>query len=216
MKNSTLIYIVALLITQTLQAQEKTYPMPDYDNVPYYYNETDNTLTPLDKANYKVEAKSKGLWGAGIYIVIPDAAAKLRYTASQKPQFIIHFDDARTEPSTLYQLVPLTVNTKNNNSQREYMVKSSGVGHAETNTTQIAMNAKKIGDGLYLLTFKGEIPSGEFALSIEKTKQGYDFGIDGGVTTQEEGNTPSRPKDPLGGAIYDEIERKKAEKKGGN
>ncbi len=206
------ILLLTVFFSISLTAQDKKYPMPDFDNVPYFYDETNNSLIPLEKANYHLETKAKGLFGAGLYIVVPGATAKLRYSNTQKIQFIIHFDDARTEPSTLFQLIPLTINTKNNNNQREYMAKSQGLGHSETNETQIAMNPKKIGDGLYLLTFAGEIVTGEYALTIEKTKQGYSFGIDGDAPINVVQSDPKRPKEPIAGAIYDKIQKDKAEK----
>ncbi len=145
----------------------------------------------MSKANYRIEMKAKGLFGAGAYIVVSGSASNTRYSNTQNLQFIIHFDDARTEPSTLYSLVPLTINKKNNNNQREYMVKSQGLGHAETNSTQVSTTAKKIGEGLYLIKFAGEIPLGEFAITIEKTKQGYDFGIDANTNPASQTATPN-------------------------
>jgi len=175
MKNS---FVIMLSVIGIFIAKAQQYPIPDFDNVPYYYDESTNSLSQLEKANYHVETKAKGLWGSEIVIVIPEAAAKLRFSNTKKVQFIIHFDDPRKEPSTLYTLIPLTVNTKNNNNQREYRVKSTGLGHSETNTTQLQTNTKKIGEGLYIITFAAQIPIGEFAIRIEKTNQGYVFGID--------------------------------------
>lgn len=208
--------VIIFLFTLKGGAQDPKIPTPDYDNVPYYYDEPTNALIPLEKANYHVESKAKGLFGAGIYFVVPGATSKLRYSITQKIQFVIHFDDARTEPSILYALVPLTVNTKNNNNQREYMAKSSGLGHSETNQTQILTNAKRIGEGLYLITFSGPITSGEYAITIEKTKQAYAFGIDGYESStrgSSESNEKPHPHDPLGEAIYRKIQKDKEKSK---
>lgn len=191
MKRYLFQFLFVLSLYTSVSAQDKQYPIPDFDNVPYYYDEATNTLHPIEKAIYKVEMKAKGLFGAGAYIVVQGSAATLRYSKNQKIQFIIHFDDARTEPSTLYTLIQFSINTKNNNNQREYLFKSQGLGHSETNNTQIAMTPKKIGDGLYLLTFNGQNPVGEFALTIDKTKQGYAFGIDEGSGIQAQFNSES-------------------------
>jgi hypothetical protein len=59
------------------------------------------------------------------------------------------------------------------------MMQSVGLGHAETNQLSIPTATKKVGEGLYIITFEKAIPIGEFAITIEKTKQGYDFGIEG-------------------------------------
>ncbi|MBX2909382.1 MAG: hypothetical protein KF706_07100 [Chitinophagales bacterium] len=155
-----------------------SYPMPDFDDTPYYYEESTNTIIPLEKENYNIQNKAKGLFGAGVYITVQGAAAKVRYSHSQQLQFLIHFQDERTDPSTLFTLIQFTVNQKNNNNLREYLVKQIGLGHSETTTNNISSNVKKVGAGLYLISFR-EVPTlGEYGIAIEKTKQGYCFGID--------------------------------------
>jgi len=160
------------------------YPVPDFDNVAYYYDEATNTLVDLEKLNYHVETKAKGLFGGALVMVIPGSSSKIRFTTDDKIAFIIKLEDARTEPSVLCQLVQLDVNTKNNNNQREYMMKSSGLGHAETNETSIEVKYKPIGEkgsGLYLITLADPALTGEFAIALEKTQKAYGFGIDKGT-----------------------------------
>ena len=208
------VVLLFTLLVLTIQAQDKKYPMPDFDNVPYYYDESTNSLKDLEKAAYHIEYKAKGLFGAVQIIVVPGLSSNIRFSDKQSFKFIVHFDDTRTDPSTLCKLLQFTINSKNNNKQREYLIQSQGLGHSETNTKAIDANFKKIGEGLYLITFTGAPPVGEFALTIDKTKQGYAFGIDGDKTTSKYSigassseNENKGPHDPLGHAIYERIHK---------
>lgn len=197
----TYVFIVLIGFTQP------TYPVPAFDNVPYYYDESTNALIELEHAQYHVQGKANGFTGTKSMVVIPGISASLRLNETQPMQFIIRFDDAKALPDMLLEVAKLDLNVKH--QEREFVIRTTGMGHSETHETNLRLKFKPIGTGLYLVTFAQPLSPGEYAFSAEKTRQAFTFGVGAAKTASELQEEKPRPHDPLAEAIYKKLQEKK-------
>ncbi len=174
MKN--LLALTMLVFCIVVNAQDKTYPTPDYNNTPFFYNSTKNELVELDACSYVVGAKPKGLFGAegALYIEGVTSRNKLdKATAA----FIVKLQPG-VDPRTLIDLNYATVNERS--GKREYVIYKKGAASAEQTNPTVELSFKKVGDGVYLVTAKTELKSGEYFFSLaenSKSRIAYCFTI---------------------------------------
>lgn len=157
----TKLLILTLLAFTTL-AQAQTYPLPDYDNSPFYYNSAKNELVELDANQFVVGARPKGLTGAEAALYIDGTTSKNKIEKTEAA-FIVKLQSG-TDPRTLMDLNKATVNQ--HSGKREFVVYKKGMFTAEGTNTTVDIAFKKIGDGLYLVTPKAELTSGEYFFSL--------------------------------------------------
>ena len=150
------------------------YPQPSLDNVPYYYNQTTNTLSDLEKVNYTKEKVRKGAWGRENIIILPGALSNVQLSKKQGVSFIIHFDKPNTEPFSSCVLNTTEVNDKL--KRREWVETTSGAHGTQAQHDDIQIKFKQIGPELYLVTLDKNLKTGELFFMIPSTNEIYSFG----------------------------------------
>jgi hypothetical protein len=107
-------FLPAFICLQNLSAQEDTtkpkYPVPEFENKVYYYNETTGRLKEL--TNCQLEAiTDKGILKDASVLGIKDEKSASRLTKTQKLKFLIRVDD-NVDIQKSMTLLKLTQNPK--------------------------------------------------------------------------------------------------------
>lgn len=156
-----------LLIALNSIAQDKTYPTPDYNNTPFYYDAAKNELVELDANQFVVGARPKGFTGAEAALYIDEITSRNKIEKSSAT-FIVKLQPG-VDPRTLIDLNKATVNQKS--GKREFVVYKKGMFTAEGTNPTVEIAFKKIGDGIYLVTGKTELSSGEYFFSLAENSK---------------------------------------------
>ena len=167
----TSLYCVFALVAY---GQDKTYPTPDYNNTPFYYNGT--TLVDLDAVQYVLGARPKGLTGAesALYLNGTTSSVKINKDAAT---FIVKLEPG-VDPRTLMDLNMAKVN--NHSQKREFVIFKKGMFTAEGTNPTVDISFKKVGEGIYVVTPKSPLASGEYFFSVmanAKSKIVYCFTV---------------------------------------
>lgn len=165
-----------LLVNTALFAfgQTDKYPVPDFDNAPFYYNGKE--LVDLDAEQYVLGGRPKGLTGAESAIYINGTTSTVKVKKGEA-KFIVKLE-VGVDPRTLIDLNKTVVNEKS--GKREYVVYKKGMFTAEGTSNVIALTFKKVSDGVYLITSKSELEAGEYffsAMANAKSKVVYCFTV---------------------------------------
>lgn len=152
--------ITLLFVLATIIGYSQSYPTPDYNNTPFFYNGKE--LVELDAVQFVVGGRPKGLTGAEAALYLDGITSSTKVSADAA-MFIVKLE-VGTDPRTLMDLNKATVNT--HSGKREFVVYKKGLATAEgvNNTTDITF--KKIADGVYLVTSKSKLESGEYFFSL--------------------------------------------------
>ncbi|WP_276975731.1 hypothetical protein [Flavobacterium filum] len=152
----------------------QTYPSPDYNNTPFLYNGKE--LIELDAVQYVIGARPKGLTGAEAALYLNGTTSSVK-VEKENAQFIVKLE-VGVDPRTLMDLNKTTVNDKS--GKREFVVYKKGMFTAEGTNPTIDISFKKISDGVYLVTSKAPLTSGEYFFSVmanAKSKIVYCFSV---------------------------------------
>lgn len=152
--------IAALLSLTVFWGYAQTYPTPDYNNTPFFYNGKE--LVELDAVQFVVGARPKGLTGAEAALYL-DGTTSSTKVSPDSAIFIVKLE-VGTDPRTLMDLNKATVNS--HSGKREFVVYKKGIATAEGVNNTIDITFKKIGDGIYLVTAKAKLESGEYFFSL--------------------------------------------------
>ncbi len=163
-----------LFLAFSISSFGQTYPTPDYNNTPFFYNGKE--LVELDAVQYVIGARPKGLTGAeaALYLNGKTSSVKVEKEAAQ---FIVKLE-VGVDPRTLMDLNKTTVNEKS--GKREFVVYKKGMFTAEGTNPTIDISFKKISDGVYLVAPKSPLTSGEYFFSVmanAKSKIVYCFTV---------------------------------------
>lgn len=157
----------ALLAGSLAVAQDKTYPTPDYDNAPFQYDASKNALVELDRAQYVLGARPKGFAGAEAAVYINGATSSVKLPP-EAAMFVVKLK-AGVDPYTLMDLNKATVNE--HSGKREFVVYKKGMFTAEATNPVVDLSFKKVADGVYVVTPKAPLSSGEYFFTLlENTK----------------------------------------------
>lgn len=170
MKNLLTVFFFAF----TFASYGQTYPTPDYNNTPFFYNGKE--LVELDAVQYVVGARPKGLTGAEAALYLDGTTSSVKVD-KDAAQFIVKLE-VGVDPRTLMDLNKAKVN--DHSGKREFVVYKKGMFTAEGTNPTIDISFKKIGEGLYLVTAKAPLTSGEYFFSVmanAKSKIVYCFTI---------------------------------------
>lgn len=141
-------------------AQDKTYPFPDYNNTPFFYNGKE--LVELDAVQFVLGGRPKGLTGAEAAIYLNGTTSSVKIKPDDAV-FLVKFE-AGVDPRTLMDLNKATVNE--HSGKREYVVYKKGAFTAEGTNPTVDISYKKVGDGLYKVTPKAPLTAGEYFFSV--------------------------------------------------
>jgi hypothetical protein len=168
------ITVLSLVFSQFSFGQ--TYPTPDYDNTPFFYDGNGKELVELDAVQYVVGARPKGLTGAEAAIYLPGTTSTVRVD-KEAATFIVKLE-AGVDPRTLMDLNKATTNERS--GKREFVIYKKGMFTAESTNSTIDLSFKKVSDGVYLVTSKSLLTSGEYFFSVmanAKSKIVYCFTV---------------------------------------
>jgi hypothetical protein len=166
----------ALLASSLTLAQDKPYPIPDYDNAPFHYDTAKNALVELDTVQYVVGARPKGFAGAEAALILSGLTSTVKF-ASEAAVFVVKLK-VGVDPRTLMDLNKATVNE--DSGKREFVIYKKGMFTAEGTNPVVDISFKKVADGVYLVTPKTPLSSGEYFFSLlenAKSKVVYCFTI---------------------------------------
>jgi hypothetical protein len=170
----TLFFSVFLISSFIAFAQDKTYPIPDYNNTPFFFNGKE--LVELDAVQFVLGARPKGLTGAEAAIYLNGVTSNVKIK-SDDAVFIVKLE-AGVDPRTLMDLSKATVN--DHSGKREYVVYKKGAFTSEGTNPSIDISFKKVSEGVYKVTSKAPFTAGEYFFSVmanAKSKIVYCFTI---------------------------------------
>lgn len=155
-----------------LSSHAQTYPSPEFNNEPAYYDTTTHALIALEKSRYNRLTQAKGLMGKEAGFFLDHPKSPLRLKASQVLCFIIKVTPG-TNPSNLLDFTAFEIR----GDQRLLITtKLSKAGTKSTTSFEkIPFDVKRVGDGVYLLTATN-LKSGEYLFGSPDNM--FSFGID--------------------------------------
>jgi hypothetical protein len=164
--------IFSFFFVLVFSSDAQTYPSPEFNNQPAYYDTTTHTLIALEKSRYNKLAQAKGLMGKEAGFFINHAQSPIRLKVSPTLYFIIKVIPG-TDPSYLLDFAAFEIR----GDQRLLITtKLTRAGTKSTTTFEkIPFEVKKIEDGLYLLTAIN-LKSGEYLFGSPENM--FAFGID--------------------------------------
>ena len=173
------IIIVYLFANLTVFAQNTVpnYPVPEYVNVPFYFNSNTNELNTLERQTPSHSSRPTSPVSMESLFSVPEMKSPVRFSTNSKPEFIVKISDADTDPSTIATMYNFKVNTKKRRERREYILSSAAAYAGSTVYTQsLPVTFKKISAGVYLMKF--QFDPGEYFFDIKGSSFVYAFGID--------------------------------------
>lgn len=152
--------LLLILASAIAYSQGETYPTPDYNNTPFFYNGKE--LVELDAVQYVMGARPKGLTGAEAALYLAGTTSSVKVD-KENAVFIVKLEPG-VDPRTLIDLNRTTVNA--HSGKREYVVYQKGMFTAEGTNPTVDLSFKKIGEGVYIVTAKTQLTSGEYFFSV--------------------------------------------------
>ena len=159
-----LLFIIAFL---NLNAQKK---LPEFNDKPAYYNENESTLIELEKSQYNIMSKAKGVFKAEGGFFLNGATSPVKIGKKEVLKFIVKVLPG-TDPTSVLDLIQFEIRK----DQRIFItVKAKALSNTNS-FEKINYTVEKIKDGYYYLIAK-ELDTGEyffgssdfmFAFSIE-------------------------------------------------
>lgn len=158
MKKITLLLLI--MASTIVYGQQNTYPTPDYNNTPFFYNGKE--LVELDAVQYVVGSRPKGLTGAEAALYLAGTTSSVKVD-KENAVFIVKLEPG-VDPRTLVDLNRATVN--DHSGKREFVVYQKGMFTAEGTNPTVDISFKKVGEGVYVITSKTPLTSGEYFFSV--------------------------------------------------
>ena len=186
---------------------QTTYPELDFTYTPMWYEASSKNLKSFDRQPINMGTRVTGFGSAESLALFEGEHASIQFPADKLPAIIVKMNTSFEDPSASIELVKLQVNRHKH--QREYISGKAGMSGSRTTIHILSIDFKKLGDGVYNIIPAAPLSGGEYVLSVGD-KKAFLFSIDGPNTDviQEAGG----PKDPIGRAIYRDIQRKKAQR----
>ena len=153
-----LILILFLISTHTiaLSQADSSYPTPEFAKQPYYFDQLNKQLIPLEKAIAKMNTKINVMGRGSMSYVIEQPNSRVTLVASNRSQFIItDLPSALMDPTAMMPLYRI----KSGKKQREIPMPNGG----QTNeSNKIDYELKKAGEK-YIFVVIQPLPPGEYA-----------------------------------------------------
>ncbi len=180
LKKTNIMKLFVLIFISNLSliafAQDGGHPVPDYLNTPYLYDSINKDLIELDANIWVMGSKPKGFTKSvkAIYI---DGSTSSNKIEKNNAVFIVKLKDG-LDPRTLMDLNLATSNI--GKDRREYIVFTQGMYGNTQNNSIIQLSFDKIDNGVYIVSPKKELESGEYFFSLKEntdSKIVYSFTI---------------------------------------
>lgn len=154
------------------QTPEKQYPLPEFNDKPFYYNPSSNELIELEQSQYNTLTKATGLGTArsGFFIKGISSSVRIQYTPNQN--FIVRVIPG-ADPKAVLDLVAYSLKS----DMRVLIVSKANAwsGSSSTSYDKINYQVRKIADGVYLLTVN-DLQPGEYFWGSKDFM--FAFGVD--------------------------------------
>lgn len=210
MQQPTRLLILATLLISSgffCNSTPVNYPEPDFASVPMWYDATSKTLKSFERATPNQGTRMTGMASAEALIFFAGETSSVQFQESNIPAFIFKTNTPTEDPAGIIDFGKLQVNKRKH--QREYIMGKGGFGGSKTTVATITVDFKKLGNGMYQIVPSAPLEPGEYCFNVGK--KAFCFSVLGKGSTQEL-KEERHPHDPLGEAIYRDIQRKKAKK----
>jgi hypothetical protein len=165
-------FATLLFLFMVVSSYSQSYPSPEFNNEPSYYDTSSHALTSLEKSSYNRLNQAKGLMGKEAGFFLDHAKSPVRIKASPVIHFIMKVTPG-TNPTSILDFAAFEIR----GDQRVLITtKLTKAGTKSTTSVEkITYQVQKIGEGLYLLTATN-IKPGEYLLGTHDNM--FSFGID--------------------------------------
>lgn len=163
MKHKLKIIGTILSIALVLTTKAQNIPDPEFSGRPYYLSE--NELKALERTDATVDVKSKGMvyGGVEVFYSVFGKISPIRFKKSELPKLIVKIDGSADPAESI-----MLAKTFEQKKDRRRFIKSKLTGVISSKSKDIskydvALDFKKIRDGLYEVIITGQIEPGEYA-----------------------------------------------------
>ncbi|UPT68015.1 MAG: hypothetical protein M0D57_04965 [Sphingobacteriales bacterium JAD_PAG50586_3] len=143
-----------------IQAQT-TLPNPEFSGRPYYVSGSE--LKALERADATVDVKVKGMGYGGMetYYTVFGKTSSVRFKKAEMPRLVVKIDGSADPAESI--VLARTFELKKD--RRRFIKGKSKLGGKSKDISKydVALDFKKIGDGLYEITITGALEPGEYA-----------------------------------------------------
>lgn len=196
---------LVLFALATLITNAQTYPEPDFSSVPMYYDAQSSTLKSFERPTPNQGTRMKGMASAEVLIFFAGETSTVQFAQGKVPPIIFKMNTPTEDPAGSIDFGKLQVNKRKH--QREFITGQGGFGGSKTTVTTISIDFKKLGNGVYQIIPSQPLEPGEYCFNVGR--KAFCFSVLDASGSQDVKEEP-HPHDPLGEAIYRDIQRKKA------
>lgn len=153
---------------------------PEYVGVFVQLDTATGQQTSLERQTPRgrVRVKALGWGGASSEYEFQGTHSSTRYRSGRPLTFLVRVESQSHDPRSLIQFYRLDVTNK----VRRLVTATAGAmgtgGRGRTQEYAMPFDATKYGDDFFRVTVSGQLPPGEYALSMSDAAEGYLFGID--------------------------------------
>lgn len=171
-----LILLSVFVLTFASLSFSQSIPEPDFSWRPYILLEN-NTFKNFERVEAKIDVKSKGMGygGAEMYYTAFNSKSNLRFKSNEMPRVFIKFD-SNIDP---VEMISLSIGEVKKD-RRRFLNTSMAIGGKaqDTNSSFVAIEFKKIRDGIFEIILPSNMLPGEYAFMPTGNLQLSCFGID--------------------------------------
>lgn len=151
----------------------KEYPNLSLTDVPYYFNDEEKVLVPLESAISSTERIREGFWGHITVKKISGNNSNVRFSKREELTFVIQLNDERDNPYSICELWKCDIK-----GNRQATIFKEGAG-GKTNENSLEIDFEKLNDsGLYKISSTNKLSQGEYFFNIIDDNEVFAFGID--------------------------------------
>lgn len=154
----------------TTNGSTATAPQPDFDNVIYYFNQSENTLIDLERAINTKSESTFGFLNLNNAVSIKGTTSPVSVPKSSQG-FVVRLSDA-TDPYTLIELMPCAPNSTK--QTRDY---SPAAKKDQPAQTTVALKLKRLSGNTYMITPMQPLATGEYFFVNKALKEKSIFGF---------------------------------------
>lgn len=136
-----------------MQAQ---FSLPEFNEKPAYYDQNSKKLVELERSQYNIIAKAKGLFSAEAGFFIEGASSSIKIQNGSELQFIVKVVPG-TDAMAVFDLVKFEVRK----GKRVFITSVAKIANNSTSYQKISFDVVKIKEGFYYLIVKNLSP-GEY------------------------------------------------------
>jgi hypothetical protein len=173
-----------------------------------YYDTTTKSLKSFERPTPNQGTRMKGMASAEVLIFFAGETSTVQFTQGKVPPIIFKMNGANEDPAGSIDFGKLQVNRRKH--QREFITGQGGFGGSKTTVTTISIDFKKLGNGVYQIIPSQPLEAGEYCFNVGRKAFCFSIVDPSGMQSVKE---EPHPHDPLGEAIYRDIQRKKAKEK---